>query len=96
MIIFIIVGTFLGIISGGFIGLLIANVYEDAKISHKIIIILISIIIFSCLCTMGLKSDNDSFNNGYCIRCDTKYEAITHKNGQTYYECPNFYYGIWY
>ena len=36
-----------------------------------------------------------NFNNGYCIECGTKYEAINHSHGRTYYECPSCYFGCY-
>lgn len=93
---FIISGIVLGIIAGVFPGLCLANMFDDTKKSHKVIIVIITIAIFSIICGLELKSDNYNFNNGYCVQCGTKYEAITHKNSQTYYECPNCHFGCWY
>ena len=93
---FVISGIILGIISGCLPGLGIANLFDNTKKSHEIIIIIATIAIFSIICGLGLKSENDNFNSGYCVECGTKYKAITHKNSQTYYECPNCYFGCWY
>lgn len=60
------------------------------------------LIFLGVVCFIGLLFlmsfwESSQWNNGYCINCGTKYEAIsrTH-NGQTYYECPNCYYGCYY
>lgn len=45
---------------------------------------------------MLIPGDESEFNNGYCIKCGAKYEAIDHRNNQTYYECPECHYGTWY
>lgn len=83
----------LGCIAGGFIGLMWSTFEESIK--AKLAIITISIFVFSLFIYVGMSFEDKSFNNGYCIRCGTKYEAITHRNGQTYYECPNCYYRVW-
>lgn len=93
---FLISGVILGIIAGGFPGLCLANLSDNTKKSHKIMIVIATIVIFSVICGIGLKSENDNFNSGFCVGCGTKYEAITHENNQTYYECPNCHFGCWY
>lgn len=96
---FIIEGITLGIISGVFPGVCYANLLDCTKKSHKVIVVGITIIILSIACTAALKKENNNFNNfnnGYCVECETEYEAITHKNNQTYYECPKCHYGCWY
>lgn len=93
---FVISGIVLGIVTGIFPGLCLANLSDNTKKFYKIIIVVITIIIFSVICGIGLKSENDNFNNGYCVECGTKYEAISHKNSQTYYECPKCHFGCWY
>ena len=89
----IIGGIILGVIAGGFSGSSLANMFDDTRKSHKVIIVVVTIAIFSIICGLGLESENYNFNNGYCVRCGAKYEAITHKNNQTYYECPNCHFG---
>lgn len=90
----IIIGSIIiGIMVGGFSGLYFAIMF-DKKI-YKILIISLSIITVSLFTMIGMKSEINNFNNGYCIRCGTKYEIVTHKNSQTYYECPDCYFGIW-
>lgn len=93
---FVIGGIILGIISGGFIGLCISAIFDIKSSSCKYTTWIISIAIFSVICACGLKCEYDNFNNGYCIKCDTKYEAITYRHGETYYECSNCHYGCWY
>ena len=94
MAILIIGGGILGTLAGGFFGLCISNCFSNKK--SKIAITILSIIALSFFITLGLYSDKTNFNDGYCVECGTKYDAITHKQGQTYYECPNCHYGIWY
>lgn len=91
---FIVGGCFLGIIIGGFLGLMFTVNMRNKAI--KIITICFCIVISSLIFTVMFKSESDNFNNGYCPYCETKYEAIQRKNSQTYYECPNCYYGTWY
>lgn len=86
---------FLGCLAGSFIGLLIWSTFAESKIAEFITITMF-IFVFSLLIYVGMSSEDKSFNNGYCIQCGTKYEAITRRNGNTYYECPNCYYGTWY
>lgn len=93
MAILIISGGMLGIFTGGFLGLCISSCFSNQK--SKIAITILFIIIFSFFITLGLYSDKKIFNDGYCVECGTKYDAITHKQGQTYYECPNCHYGVW-
>ena len=93
---FVISGIVLGVIAGIVPGLCLANLSDNTKKCHKIIIVITTIAVFSVICGIGLKCENDNFNNGYCIKCGTKYEAITHKNSQTYYECPNCHFRCWY
>ena len=91
---FIIGGSLVGLFLGGFFGI-IFSVNMQNKIK-KVIVIFGCIIITGFIFTAILKSESDNFNNGYCPYCETKYEAIQRKNSQTYYECPNCYYGTWY
>ena len=93
---YIVDGILLGVLSGGFCGILIANTFDNNSNLKKFVIICATISIFSLICVFGLKSQHDNFNGGYCPRCGTKYEAIQHKNSETYYECPNCYFGTWY
>lgn len=92
----LITSLFLGCIAGGFIGLICSTSVESIK--EKLAIITISIFCIFLISCFGMSFESKSFksfNNGYCIQCGTKYEAITYRNGQTYYECPNCYYGTW-
>lgn len=91
----IIGGIILGFITGVIIGAIIIDMFRPSKSIYGNIIMIITITLFSAICTLGLTTESESFNNGYCIECGTKYEAITHRNGHTYYECPNCYFGIW-
>lgn len=94
MAILILGGGIIGTLAGGFIGLCISSCFSNKK--SKIAITILSIIILSFFVTLGFYSDKTNFNDGYCVECGTKYDAITHKQGRTYYECPNCHYGIWY
>lgn len=90
----ILVGSlFLGCLVGGYLGLIWSTTVESKK--AKFAIITIFIFVFFLFIYGGMSSENKSFNNGYCVQCGTKYEAITYRNGNTYYECPNCYYGTW-
>ena len=89
----LIASLFLGCLTGGFLGLIWSTVVESKK--AKFVIITMFIFAFFLFIYVGMSSEDKSFNNGYCIQCGTKYEAITHRNGDTYYECPNCYYGTW-
>lgn len=63
------------------------------KILIKIFIIFLFFGMIIGICYFESKE----FNSGYCINCNTKYNALSRtKNGQTYYECPNCYYGCYY
>lgn len=83
----------LGSLVGGSIGFIWSMLLES-KIA-RFIITAMFIFAFSLFIYVGMSSENKSFNNGYCVQCGMKYEAITHRNGNTYYECPNCYYGTW-
>lgn len=89
----IISGGMLGTFIGGLLGLCMSGCFSNQK--SKIAITILFIIIFSFFITLGLYSDKTNFNDGYCIECGTKYDAITHEQSQTYYECPNCHYGVW-
>lgn len=90
----ILIGSlFLGCLTGGFLGLIWSTVVESKK--AKFAIITIFIFVFFLFIYVGMSSENKNFNNGYCVQCGTKYEAITRRNGQTYYECPNCHCGTW-
>lgn len=89
----LIASLFLGCLTGGFLGLIWSTTVESKK--AKFAIITIFICAFSLFIYGGMSSEDKSFNNGYCVQCGTKYEAITRRNGNTYYECPNCYYGTW-
>lgn len=89
----IISGGMLGIFIGGLLGLCISGCFSNQK--SKIAITILFIIIFSFSITLDLYRDKTNFNDGYCVECGTKYDAITHKQGQTYYKCPNCHYGVW-
>lgn len=94
MVTLVIGGGILGTLVGGFYGLCISSCFTNKN--SKIATIILSIIIWSGFITLGLYSDKTNFNDGYCVKCGTKYDAITHKDGKTYYECPNCHYGVWY
>lgn len=84
----------IGIICGGFIGYIWSTLLNGKFL--KILCVLIIVSWFSLIAYGGMSSEIKYFNSGYCVRCGIKYQAITHKNGQTYYECPNCHYGVWY
>lgn len=64
-------------------------------IGKAIIIIAVFVFVISFITIVAeCRNNQDNFNNGYCIKCGTKYEAISHQ-GKTYYECPNCYFGCW-
>lgn len=90
----LIASLILGCLIGGFIGFIWSALLES-KIA-RFIIVTMFIFSFSLFVYVGMSSENKNFNNGYCVQCGTKYEAITRRNGQTYYECPNCHCGTWY
>lgn len=90
----LIMGIFIGVFIGGFLGLLYSS--DCKKRWSKIITTILFIIAFFCIAGFGFSSQEKSFNNGICPQCNTKYKAIEHKNSDTYYECPNCYFGTWY
>lgn len=84
-------GIFFGIIVVAIMGLLMTK----KNWFIKAITFIIVNIIFIGICFGGLRSERINFNNGYCIRCGAKYQAIQHQRNQTYYECPECYFGTW-
>ena len=90
----LIAGIFTGVFVGGFLGLLLSS--DCHKLCRKAIIIIGFMMFFFCIAGFGFSSQEISFNDGICPRCNTKYEAVQHKNSDTYYECPNCYFGTWY
>lgn len=52
--------------------------------------------LFIGLAVVASKMEYDTFNHGYCYKCGTKYNAVSRKASQTYYECPNCYYGTYF
>lgn len=89
-------GIFLGVLSGIFIGIICIFGQENKTTFQKVIMTLISVVICSIIWIFSFNMSNSAFNNGYCIECGTKYEAVTRNNNQTYYECPNCHFGCWY
>ena len=87
-------GVFTGILIGGFLGLIWSS--ECTKWWSKAITIIGFMAVFFCIAGFGFSAQEKCFNNGVCIKCNTKYKAIEHKNSDTYYECPNCYYGTWF
>lgn len=83
----------IGIMAGGFPGILWSGFCKH-KLS-KFLCTSLMILVFTLFAYGGISSELTSFNNGYCIRCGTKYQALTHRDSQTYYECPNCHYGVW-
>jgi len=63
--------------------------------SSKVISIIVIFISSFLFVYAGIGSQEKAFNNGYCIKCNTKMNAIEHHRGNTYYECPNCYFGTW-
>ena len=90
----LIMGIFTGVFVGGFLGLLWSS--NCNKLWSKALTIMGFMIVCFCIAGFGFSGQETSFNNGICPQCNTKYEAIQHKNGDTYYECPNCYFGTWY
>lgn len=67
------------------------------RVVKKFLIATICVGLFISLMVLICTFETHNFNNGYCINCGAKYEAISRsRNGQTYYECPNCYYGTYY
>lgn len=62
------------------------------KTRYKILIAMLIIIIVILL----IINNNQLWNDGYCINCGTKYEAISRSGAETYYECPNCRFGLYY
>ena len=63
------------------------------KTRYKILIAIFIIVLIIAL----FYNNYQLWNDGYCIKCGTKYEAISRGNGsETYYECPNCRFGLWY
>ena len=90
----LIMGVFVGVVAGGFLGLLWSTIC--GKWRSKIITVIVFMAAFFCIGGFGFSAQEEAFNDGVCPRCITKYEAIQHKNTSTYYECPNCYFGTWY
>ena len=95
MMVYIIGGGFLGLILGTF-GYLLIFSSDNLNVFQKWGLSLLLWSTLSLICGLGVKGEVENFNNGYCKKCGTKYEAITRKNSSTYYECPNCFYGTWY
>lgn len=67
---------------------------NDSVKMNLVMILIVFGAIFISIFISTIEETN--FNNGFCIQCGTKYEAISRtNNGQTYYECPNCYYGTY-
>ena len=90
----LIMGILTGVFVGGFLGLLWSCLYTEWW--SRVITVIGFMIVFFFISGFGISIQETSFNNGICPQCNTKYEAIQHKNNETYYECPNCYFGIWY
>ena len=92
---YIIGGGFLGLLAGTF-GYMSIFSSGNLNIFQKVGLSLLLWSALSLICGLGIKGDVENFNDGNCKYCGTKYEAITHKNSSTYYECPECFYGTWY
>ena len=60
------------------------------KIFWSIVLIIFFTIIFACMFNL----ENKQWNNGYCLRCGTPYQAISYSHGSTRYECPKCHYAF--
>ena len=47
------------------------------------------------LCSIYVEEQEKVWNNGYCIKCGTPYQAISYWKGSTRYECPNCHFAMW-
>lgn len=65
------------------------------KLLARALIALTIVSLFVGVVFLGNRNCEKNFNNGYCLQCGTKYQAIEHKNYMTYYECPECYFGTW-
>lgn len=91
----ILLGVFTGVVFGGFCGLCIISMFETKRWVFRILIIILTGIIFFLIASIGFSNQEKTFNNGYCPHCNIKYEAIEYSHGETYYECPNCRVGVW-
>lgn len=86
----------IGVVVGSFLGLMIGNNASRPRWWKTCIAIILCMTVFAAISYAGMSSEKTSYNDGDCYNCGEKYEAITHKRGQTYYECPECRYGTWY
>lgn len=87
-------GILAGVFIGGFLGWILSHLIDE--VCGKIATVIGCVLIVFCLAGFGCSSEEKDFNHGVCPRCDTKYEAIERSHSETYYECPNCYFGTWY
>lgn len=96
-----VVNIICGLVLGSTVGLVIfwlldVFVFKQRgwkEITISVTIMLACVIASTAFMVHAANLENRNFNDGYCIQCGIKYEALTHYYGATYYECPNCYFG---
>lgn len=96
---FILVSIFMSLTAGGFMAMCIVNIIaENRKPIVKWIIGIILAVAIGCgigrLIILQSKSDDKTWNNGYCAECNGSYrfaDKVHHRNGddEYYYTCDN-------
>ena len=76
----VIYGATIAILVGGFFGIAIWS--SQMKSWKKVLVQLLLCLVFFCIAGFGMSAEETSFNNGYCIRCGTHYQAIQHQSTQ--------------
>ena len=86
---------------GGFVLSLVFNFLwilsicnSDIKTIYKFVLSLFLIVFFTILFSFMFYIENKQWNNGYCLKCGTPYQAIGYYKGSTRYECPECHYAI--
>jgi hypothetical protein len=85
-------GFIMAIVVGGFFAIMIwsSNMKFMKKSFIQIAIFCMAFIFFAMVFSMQEKK----WNNGYCIKCGTKYECVgkSRTSNEYYYSCPNCFY----
>lgn len=67
---------------------------SEAKFFIKLITSIILIAFGTFIFTVMIVEEENQWNNGYCVNCETQYQAISYYRGNTRYECPSCHYAF--
>ena len=63
---------------------------DNTELQVSIILLVIALILVFLLGSCSNMMSADEWNNGFCPRCQVRYElrSVSHRSGYHYYSCP--------